>query len=697
MAQRFDNLLISHGDADPKRLAGVTEVIGTHGEELSRTGGVVGGRSVGVELGDPGLYASYQIRAKAATVNGRRVIDEKSLARWIQEQKNAGGRFNSLSSQTADYASIDVFHLRGRDFALVAEPWAYYSPAAKGEASYAGLFEIVNESSGSAAAPRCLYKLFLAPPVAGVSARLLAFTQLTQALDAIIGGAPALVKSYSPSERLERSVLRDESLWTQLTLPLLTIDDANRPGRMLAMRRQHDAMMEAIFDWSERNTTAKQRYRELMPLFAPAHAELIGLFEGGHGLSNAEAVAAADIVMMDTVAYAAENLRHELAAHSLNATAQAPYLPRFSPAPLPGALEQGRQFPTLHSALLNLAPAAVITDFVKYEFGDAARKRGRNRRSISGETALMAAVAQPDLVQQLLSAGADPNEANLFNYTPLMAAVAAGQVSSAEQLLNAGADVAAATIAWDSVGAGWPDLELGAVSGRTALMIAASGGTSELLRLILERNSPRSPLDSNGRSACNLLESNAIITRAEIAELRPVVCRPDPPRITAERITVKPMTLRELIAAGGIRLTRDEVILMTSGATVQGENPDGKGSHDLRFNDSGSIGGTIRTERGDVLPVKGHWNVGNDAVVCAEVALDVEEIVKRIPRIGLYQTDRSTMAVEGIARQNPIPTVCNQFYHLRDTRYVAKGNASPDDFVKVVPRPAVSAGGPTPN
>ena len=101
-------------------------------------------------------------------------------------------------------------------------------------------------------------------------------------------------------------------------------------------------------------------------------------------------------------------------------------------------------------------------------------------------------------------------------------------------------------------------------------MIAASGGSAELLRLILQRNPPRSPLDSNGRTACNLLESNTIIARTEMSELRASICRSEPPKITAERVTVKPMTLGELLAAGATRLTRDEVVRMTAGSVVRG-------------------------------------------------------------------------------------------------------------------------------
>lgn len=664
MAHRFDELLAAHGTPDPKRIAGVTELVGTHGGETNRDSGLVGGHNVAVNLLDAGLYASYQIRAKAASVDGRRVIDEKSLARWIQEQKNAGGRFNSFSSQTADYAAIDIFRLQGRDFALVAEPWAYYSPAAKGEAAYAGLYEIVNEQQGATVAPRCLYKLFLAPPIVGVLERLPALRGVIEALDAMTGGASALAANLSPSERMDRVALRGEALWTQLSLPLIAIDEANRPARAAALRRQHDAMLEAIFTWSERNAAAKQRYRELMPLLAPAHAELVAVFTASHGLNSGEAIAAADVVMMETIVHAAENLQHDGAVHAT--TISANYTSRYAPAPLPGALEQGRQFANLHSALINHAAPVVITDFISYEYGEAAQRRGgrgKKARSPSDETALMAAIDQPELVLQLLSAGADPNEANVFNYTPLMAAIAAGQTDSVTHLLNGGANVATATIAWDSTGAGWPDSERGAVSGRTALMNAAAIAKAEIIRLILRKSPLRSALDSDGHNACYFFGKNTVLSAAEIAELQPLICRPD----TADRVVVKPMTLRQLLAAGARRLSRDEVVRLTADAVIQGENPDGKGSHELRFTIAGLIEGSTRTEHGEVLPIKGYWKVDNDAVVCGT----------------------SAVLIGGSGgKRIALPTVCSQFFELGDTRYVVKADAGDDEFVRVVPKAA---------
>ena len=667
MARKFDELLVTHGEANPNKLSGVNELVGTHSTNPVPGTGVVGGRNVSVELLDAGLYAGFQLRAKAMSINGRRVIDEKSLARWIQEQKNAGGRFNSLSSQTADYATIDVFRLHGRDFALISEPWAYYSPAAKGEASFAGVYEIISDVP----TPRCLYRLFLAQPVAGVIDRLPALKGLIQALDAMTGGAVALRANLSPAERQDRALLREEALWTQITLPLLAIDDGNRPGRNLALRRQHDEMLEAIFVWSERNAAAKQRYRELMPLITPAHDELVALYQTTHGLSAGEAAAAADLVVMETIAYAAENLQHDPKLHSVARSPQAPYLPRYAPAPLPGALEQGRQFPGLHSALINQAPPPVITDFIQYEYGDATRKRSRIKRGASGETALIAAVGQAELVAQLLKAGADPNEGNLAHYTPLMAAIASGQNGSVEQLLNAGADVAAATVTWDSTGAGWPDVELGSISGQTVLMIAAASAKSGTIELVLQKNPPRNPTDSGGRTACDLLSKNVNLSAAELTALKPVICRADENKSAVDRVVVKPMTLGQLIAAGARRLTRDEVTRITSGAVVHGDNPDGKGTHELRFTSTGLIEGSARTDRGDVLPIKGHWKVGDDAVVCAT----------------------SAIVLEGMGRRFALPTVCSQFFVLAETLYVVKAGAGDNEIVRIAPRPAATTSG----
>ena len=102
---------------------------------------------------------------------------------------------------------------------------------------------------------------------------------------------------------------------------------------------------------------------------------------------------------------------------------------------------------------------------------------------------------------------------------------------------------------------------------------------------------------------------------------------------------------------------------------MQGENPDGKGSHELRFTIDGLIEGSTKTERGDVLPIKGYWKVDNDAVVCAT----------------------SAVLVGGSSgKRFALPTICSQFFELGDTRYVVKADAADDEVVRAVPKATTS-------
>src|SRR5690606_39597933 len=97
-------------------LAGGRMLAGTHARQASAE---VGGQRVGVELYNPGVYAGYQNRARSLSVNGQPLLDDATLAHWIARQPNYGGRAHAASSQTGDYAAIDVFQRNGRDLVLV--------------------------------------------------------------------------------------------------------------------------------------------------------------------------------------------------------------------------------------------------------------------------------------------------------------------------------------------------------------------------------------------------------------------------------------------------------------------------------------------------------------------------------------------------------------------------------------------------
>src|SRR5690606_6258209 len=198
-----------------------------------------------------------------------------------------------------------------------------------------------------------------------------------------------------------------------LNLPLLGVDARARYGRDAALQQRHDQALETLFDWSERNITNKQIYRRVMPMLQPAWQELQQLF-AGQGLTAAEARSAADLLLHETLARAMESLAAPTEPVALPLSPYANYQPRYAFAPAPGELERGRQFATLHSVLLNNAPAPVVRDFIAYETNTLGEQRGRGADQ---SPATMAAVLRPDNLQLLLEAGFDPDQGNTWGKT----------------------------------------------------------------------------------------------------------------------------------------------------------------------------------------------------------------------------------------------------------------------------------------
>src|SRR5690606_19467599 len=73
----------------------------------------------------------------------------------------------------------DVFQRNGRDLVLVNETWGYYSPAARGESAFAGLYAL----QGGQLQPLCLYQSYLTPPRTNTLAGLTLYPQLQEELD----------------------------------------------------------------------------------------------------------------------------------------------------------------------------------------------------------------------------------------------------------------------------------------------------------------------------------------------------------------------------------------------------------------------------------------------------------------------------------------------------------------------------------
>jgi len=510
LGKQFNDMIAGGGQIDPATGAGFSELTGSHGAASF----VRDGRKIEVHLYDAGPYASYQLRAKRLTSNGQTLIKEDTLPDWIAQLPNSGGSFSNTSSQTLDYAAIDVFATQGREFVLVNETWGYYAAAASGESPHAGVYELVQ---GQELRPLCLYRTYLTPPAAKIFDRLPLLKELQESLHAMSGKIPP---GLTANDRLDQTVLERELIWTLFNMPLIALDEFERNGLAATLRRRHDAALNAIFAWSERNLPSKLLYRRLFPMIAPAHTELTRSFRTTQGLRQDQATAAADLLLMAIVDEAAENLEDDAPPADAARTA-APYTPRFAVAPAPGDLEKGRTFTSLHSAALNHAPPEVISDFIKFETTQPASARWQGP---AGDTPLMAAVRTPDTLKQLLAAGAAVNGENDWHKTALMTAAQTNQLAGAGLLLKAGADVQRKTVNWYAPGAGGPDQEEGAIAGRTALMYAASGASAQLLRLLIEYGAAVNASDETGASACDYLERNTIVTDSERKELRYMLC-----------------------------------------------------------------------------------------------------------------------------------------------------------------------------
>lgn len=586
LRKQFNDAIAAQGEVNFARMPGFSEVAGTHGKPSAE------GYNVGVY--DAGPYASYQLRAIGLSINGQQAIHDRSIGEWVALQPNSGGRFGNTSSQTRDYASIDVFRHQQRTFALVTEAWGYYSAAAEGESDYAGVYDVSNGS----AQPLCLYTTYLTPPIAHATENLPAYEALGNALLEMTGEPPML----ETDERRDEGLLLKETQWTLLNMPLVAIGEIERFGRSAALRQRHDAALDAIWNWSERNVPSKLLYRRVFPLIQPAYNELIANFQQGQGLKPEEARLAADLMIMDLIDRAVENLSNFRTDKPLPLAPFASYTPRFAPAPQPGDLERGRKLTSLHSAALNRAPAATLADFLKYEANSSRRGMGP-----AGDTALMASVRTPEMMKYLMESGFDVNAANNWKKTPLMTAAQTNQQASVQTLLDAGADINRATTCWYEAGAGGLDNAEGAVAGRTALMYAAAGGDESTIRLLLSRGAKVDQRDAAGRTACSYLADNTVISDATRSALSAALC----PSGSKEWLPANST------AATAIREARSKTCATRSALTYTAEEARQLGGPVLTpwgAEKAGNEDGTIPEYSGSGVTAPASWNPANPGV-----------------------------------------------------------------------------------
>jgi uncharacterized protein YecT (DUF1311 family) len=494
----------------PARLPGATALAGSHGPGASVE---LGGQRLSVDLYDAGPYAGYQLRARGLSRNGQRIIDDSTLPRWVAELPNYGGRAHVSSSQTRDYGAIDIFRLGGRELVLVNETWGFYSPAARGESAYAGLYAL--DSQGLK--PLCLYQGYLTPPRNNTLSGLPAFAALQTELNSLAGDPPAEVAQH---ERLDNAQSLKERQWALLNMPLVGVQELKTYGREGAIRQRHDRSLNRLFDWSERNLDNKLAYRRLLPMLKPAHGELQQLF-ADQGLYPVQAGIAADLLLHESLARATEYLALPAPPPEAPLAPHAEYRPRYAIAPTPGDLERGRNFATLHSVVLNNAPAHVVNDFIAYETENLGARRGL---SLDGSPAPMAAVQNPESLELLLRSGFDANQSNAWGKTALMMAAQLNQLDSLRLLLGSGADVHSQTRSVPGAGVGGVERREAAQPRQTALLIAARQAGVPAIEALRAAGALREEWTGYAQQVCAALGSNPQLTSATREQLQSPLC-----------------------------------------------------------------------------------------------------------------------------------------------------------------------------
>jgi len=526
------------GDTDVARLPGVKPIANSRTRPEAQQP-----LAVSIVQRDAGPYGSYEIRPTGLKLGGALALDSFNLGRWIGSQPNHGGRPSDLSSQTNDYAGLDVFALDGRTFALVTESWGYYTPAASGESAYAGLYELQNGT----AERRCLFKTYLKPSVRSPFNDLPAYNGL---LDALAAVRNTELSGLEPHDRRDEHLLRREQMWQTLNLPLIQIIQARQFGWTGWLRHRHDVTLDRLFAWSEGSLAAKQLYRALLPTVQPAMTEVAAVLRQTQGLTADEALQTTELLVLELFDHTLGPVVGNSEAYALAPAALQKYKPRYPVFATRADLEKGRPVATLYGAVLNRLPAKSVSDFMIWEQSHP-DKRALGR---DGETPLAAAVLVPEHLELLLAAGADPNTADRFGFTPLMQAARFGRSAAVARLLDAGANAEAKTLDLPTDPSEPTETQKARTGGKTALHFAALAGDAATARLLLERGATLSVRDHFGDRPCEALALNTRLPDADLADLTTRLC-PARPIYAAPTPTAAPVRNEPTAAVLNRRLT----------------------------------------------------------------------------------------------------------------------------------------------
>jgi uncharacterized protein YecT (DUF1311 family) len=304
LARQANGALARVGSVDPAAMAGAREIAGTHGPES----GTAGGLDVRVEKRLANAFGGFAARARGVSLGGTAVLDSLSLGKLLQATaENQGARFSAYASQTGDYGAADVFSYQGRTVALLSDAWGFYAPAAPGEFSHAGAWDV----GGGGAAPLCLFDIFQMPAEGSEFDALASFAAWRDALAQVRDSAAA---PLGVSFLRDQGQLRAETTWLLLHMPLVASEQARRGGWVPWLRLRHDAVLDALFAWSQADAAHKILFDRVFSLLRPAAQDLVRGYQQSEALSGAEAKEAAGLAVMEFLYAATVNISPDLGA-----------------------------------------------------------------------------------------------------------------------------------------------------------------------------------------------------------------------------------------------------------------------------------------------------------------------------------------------------------------------------------------------
>jgi hypothetical protein len=296
------------GTLDPGFMPDAQEIAGSHGQPE----GEAHGQAIGVQLRLANAFGGFAQRAEGVSVGGAPVLDSVSLGNLLQSTaENHGGRFSAYASQTGDYGSADVFSYRSRTVALLADAWGYDTPAAPGAFAHAGVWDVASRP----AAPLCLFETFQMP-AEGDADNMPAFTAWRETLGRVRDSAsPPLGVSFLR----DQGQIRLATDWTLLHMPLVATAQARAGNWTSWLRLRHDAVLDALFTWSQADPANKPVFDRLFAEMRPAAQELVRFYQQAEALNGAEAKEAAGLAVMELIYGATVNV-----APTVGADLQAP-------------------------------------------------------------------------------------------------------------------------------------------------------------------------------------------------------------------------------------------------------------------------------------------------------------------------------------------------------------------------------------